>query len=483
MTFGSLLGRRHLWGREPKRRRSPGHFVWHVAARAAACAALVAGLALGVDLATASMFGETSPIVPLTPMLPALLPAVVAAFALLIVVPRYFGLTLTSHIAILCVGVGVASLIVVLGILDGLDATFHRKYMDVFAQVEVLPPAGARDEIFASPEAVQRAVAGAGGVEAFAPQIVREAFLLPDRDITSARTAVQMIGLDPAQTRPVAGFVDRIVEGTGVPGSGEVVLGELLATSILGVRVGDPLWAITRVAVDAHGYPHFRMEELRVAGLFRTGIPDLDLATAYVDLDVARRIFVLPRNAVGRFLIRLPDPREAQAAAQALRAEITAAPVRVRSWDETNAEFFHALRLERMGTFVMLMMILIVAAFNIIGTLVMIVTGRTREIGILKTMGASDPMIRRLFLRSGFVIGLLGTALGLAAGLGACSALSRLRLEIPAMLYDLDRIPIVVEWPTVLVIIGCSMGVCLLASVLPAQTAARLDPVQALRHE
>jgi lipoprotein-releasing system permease protein len=473
MRFESFIGRRHLFSRERT--------------LLALVSMAVGSLALAVGV-VALLFAMGWILGFLHPSVEDLLRAGIAVVALAAVLflVLVFGwllrMRISTLISIVSVAVGVGALIVVIAVLDGLDATFHRKYMDLVAQIEALPPTDAPDETFADPAAVEQTLGSDPHVLAIAPEIRREAFLLPDRDFAGRKSPIQLLGVDPAQMSQVARFVDRTVEGTGNPGPDEVVLGQLLAQYLL-VRPGDTVWAITRIAVDANG-PHLRWAELKVAGTFVTGIPDLDMATAYVNLETARRIFVLPPDAVSAFLLRTASPYQAGSVAREIGEAHPDLGARLRSWDETNQAFFHALRLEKVGTFVMLLMIILVASFNIVGTLVMIVTERTREIGILKTMGASDPVIRRIFLRSGLLIGLLGTGLGLAGGLTLAYLIGEvIPVNIPLMLYDLQHFPILINWPTVVLVTAASIGICLLASVLPAQSAARLDPIEALRRD
>lgn len=477
MRFETFIGRRHLVRAKTTAREA----VPRVAAAVALVALLLAGAWIALEWAY-----SWHPSLALGRTVHALVLAVAGYLLLIFLVGLALRLRLTSLIAILSITVGVVALVVVIAVIDGLDATFHRKYMALVAHVEALPPEVAPDELFSEPASVEAALRADPRVLALAPQVRREAFLTTDRDFAGRQAPVQLLGLDPAQMREVAGFVDRITLGTGNPGPQEIVLGQLLAQQGLLVQPGDTVWAITRLAIDAHG-PHLRWVPLRVAGLFVTGIPEIDFNTAYVSLDTARRIFVLPPDATSAFLIRTRDPYRARAAARQIGAALGGSggpAVRLRSWDETNQEFFHALRLEKIGTFVMLLMIVLVASFNIIGTLVMIVTERTREIGILKTVGASDPLIHRTFLRSGLLIGLLGTALGLGGGLGLIWLVGHaLPIRLPVMLYDLDRLPVLIHWPTVALVSLASVLICLGASVLPARTAARLDPVDALRRE
>lgn len=392
-------------------------------------------------------------------------------------------LRLTALIAIASVAVGVAALITVIAVIDGLDARFQQSYIDLMAHIEVLPMERIDEALIENAEEIISVLENDPRVVACAPLIRQQAFLLTDRDIYSQKTAVEIRGIDPERTRRVANFIDQVEIGTGVPGPGQVVLGARVAEELMAMP-GRTVWAVTKFTIDALAIPHFRQVELRVAGLMRTGIPDLDSVTIYTDYETARRAFVLPRGAATAIQIRIADPHQARAVAQALARDHADLGVRFRSWDETNAEFFHALQLEKLGTFVMLLMIVLVASFNIVGTLVMIVTERTREIGILKTMGASDAVVRRIFLRGGVFIGLLGTAIGFAGGMGLCYLIGSV-IPLPQGMFipGMTHLPVVIDWPTVIFIVACSMGICLVASVIPAQTAARLDPVEALRRD
>jgi lipoprotein-releasing system permease protein len=398
------------------------------------------------------------------------------------VLPWAMGLRLNVFISVVSVCIGVAALIIVIALLDGVDANLHRRYMDMIGHVQARPTSDDPTALVASPEAAVAALQADPRVAAAAPRLVREAFLLQERNLGGAKSAVQLIGLDPEGMREVAPFVDHVILGTGEPGPGEVVLGRYLAGSLF-ARPGDSIWAITRLVIDAHGLPHERWQRLRVAGIFETGIPELDSATAYTSLGTAREAFLLPGDAVSGVLMRVHEPHRARDLAEELEAAHADLGLGFQSWDATNPAFFFALQLERVGVIIMLLTIVTVASFNIISTLVMIVTERTREIGILKTMGASDAEVRRIFLRSGLWIGLVGTGMGLALGLATVAAIPHIPLNLPLFLPGLETLPVKVDPLTTSLIAGASILICLLASVVPAQSAARHDPIIALRHE
>jgi len=155
----------------------------------------------------------------------------------------------------------------------------------------------------------------------------------------------------------------------------------------------------------------------------------------------------------------------------------------VTSWEDENSAFFQSLTLKKFALFLILMLIVLVAGLNIIGTLILMVIEKTREIGILKAFGSSNRMIRRAFLYTGSFIGLLGTVAGVAFGLLGCWLLTIYKFKMPPSVYNFDHLPILVKPWTIGVIVVSAMVVCTLASLLPAIQAARLDPVEALRHE
>ena len=159
-------------------------------------------------------------------------------------------------------------------------------------------------------------------------------------------------------------------------------------------------------------------------------------------------------------------------------------PYFTRDWQEQNSSLFQALKLEKLGMSVILLLIVIVAAFNIVSTLTMVVTDKTKEIGILKAMGLPAKSVRRIFFLQGTVIGLVGTLGGLALGLAASVALGRYKLiKLDPSVYFIDHLPVAVEWADVTLTVVASVAIAALATLYPAKQAARLYPVEAIRHE
>ncbi len=156
----------------------------------------------------------------------------------------------------------------------------------------------------------------------------------------------------------------------------------------------------------------------------------------------------------------------------------------ITTWEMENGLFFDSIKIQMFALYLILMLIILVAGFNIVGTLILMVIEKTREIGVRKAIGASNGMILRIFLNTGAMIGAMGTFAGAAIGLFGCAMLKYVvRFEMPPSVYNFDRLPVVVSPITILIISASAMGVCVLAAFFPSGQAAKLDPVEALRHE
>jgi len=225
-----------------------------------------------------------------------------------------------------------------------------------------------------------------------------------------------------------------------------------------------------------------RADSVVVAGIFETGMFEYDDGYLYLDLSTAQRFAGLGTDVTGLEL-RTTDRWRAAAVADSLRVSLTA-PVRAVDWQEQNRSLFQALKLEKLGMGVILLLIVLVAAFNIVSTLTMVVADKTREIGILRAMGMPAVSIRRIFLVQGMVVGAVGTGGGLLLGLGAAVLLERYRLiALDPSVYFIDHLPVAIQAMDVVLIAVASIGVATIATLYPAAQAARLYPVEAIRHE
>jgi lipoprotein-releasing system permease protein len=225
-----------------------------------------------------------------------------------------------------------------------------------------------------------------------------------------------------------------------------------------------------------------RFDRYEVTGIVETGMFEYDNKYVFVAVEEAQRMAGIDTAVTGievRTTNRWVAPEVARALADTLRY-----PYRTEDWQTQNSTLFQALKLEKLGMTIILLLIVIVAAFNIVSTLTMVVTDKTREIGILRAMGLSARAVRRVFFIQGLFIGLVGTGLGLVIGLGAAISLDRFKLiELDPSVYFIDHLPVAIQFGDVALIVIASLAIAALATVYPAVQASRLYPVEAIRHE
>jgi lipoprotein-releasing system permease protein len=262
------------------------------------------------------------------------------------------------------------------------------------------------------------------------------------------------------------------------------VLGSKLAEKL---NVTPGIDSITLLSIDQNkidpvtGYPPAKSMRLEVTGIFDTGMYEYDNSYVVVSLETAQQLAQLG-TAVTGIEVRTPTRWVAPEIGQQLADSL--GPLRVLDWHQQNNQLFSALKLEKLGMTVILLLIVLVAAFNIISTLVMVVTDKTREIGILRAMGMPARSIRRLFFAQGLVIGVVGTGAGLVVGLAAAIIIGHNKLiALDPTIYFIDHLPVATQPLDVTLIVVASLAVAALATVYPALQAARLYPVEAIRHE
>lgn len=395
-------------------------------------------------------------------------------------------LSLISVIAIGGVLVGVSALIVIMGVMNGLQRDLREKILVGSPDLRVLPYGS--DMRMPDWDRVRASVQRTPGVVHVAPFVQTQGLV---RNLGGYMVGTQVVGLEPAGTpgSEVTTIRDHAIlgdfsfrrEGVSLPG---VVLGKLLASK-LNTFPGDTVVLLGAAGLDmnaATGAVVPRADSLVVSGVFETGMYEYDDAYLYLDLGTAQRFAGLGTDVTG-LEVRTTDRWQAPIVADSLRASVDA-PVRAVDWQEQNRSLFQALKLEKLGMGVILLLIVLVAAFNIVSTLTMVVADKTREIGILRAMGMPATSIRRIFLYQGVVVGAVGTGGGLVLGLGLALLLEKYRLiALDPSVYFIDHLPVAIELADVALIVVASLVIAAVATLYPASQAAKLYPVEAIRHE
>jgi lipoprotein-releasing system permease protein len=403
--------------------------------------------------------------------------------------------TFLSVITLISIGgvvLGVMALVVVISVMNGFEIDLREKILGTTAHITVLHVG--REGVTDYP-ALAAEIDGVEGVEAVAPFVFVEGILSSKHDSIGA----VIRGVDMASHREISTIEDKIVEGTMdfdvaknstleaklggyVPPENGIVLGVELARN-LGVDLNDTVTLISpQVIWNPLAPVPPKMKNFRVVGIFDVGMYEFDSSLAYIDLETAQEFLAIPHKVNG-LEVRVADVFDAPAVSARIN-DAVGLPYFARDWTVTHEQLWTMLALEKHTMFVILTLIILVAAFNILSTLIMIVIEKTGEIGIMKAMGATNGAVVRIFLLKGLIIGTVGTALGLVAGLGLCRILQKYQfVELPAEVYALRTLPVVVQPLDIALICVMALAISVAATIYPAWRAARLEPVEAIQHE
>jgi lipoprotein-releasing system permease protein len=397
-------------------------------------------------------------------------------------------LSFNSVIAIGGVVVGVSALIVIIGVMNGLQNDLREKILIGSPDLRVLTfgdDLKMADSLW--PKALEK-VRQFPGIVAAAPFVTTRALITAGRDYNDG---VEVVGIEPSSrtSQDVTSIREHAAKGSdfrfathdGTPG---MVLGRRIAER-LNVYPGD---FVTLVGTGGSQLSPItgsivpRFMRFEVTGIFETGMYEYDNSYVYIPLRTAQEFAGLG-GAVTGIEARTTDRWHARDVASALNNAL-GYPFRTSDWQNQNSSLFQALKLEKLGMGVILLLIVVVAAFNIVGTLTMVVKDKTREIGILKAMGMTGASIRRIFFAQGLVIGLVGTGLGVGIGIAAAMAVDRGRfIKLDPSVYFIDHLPVTIQVLDVSLIVVASIAIAVLATLYPSRQAARLYPVEAIRHE
>jgi lipoprotein-releasing system permease protein len=278
---------------------------------------------------------------------------------------------------------------------------------------------------------------------------------------------------------PERGLFQSFDDNDDLPG---ILLGEELANQ-LWVGVGDQVHIINPIGgkVGIMGIPTPDLKTFRVAGIFYSGMYEYDTKWTYVTIEDAQS-FLKIDGQINGIEARVEDIDNAGVIAAKVEMALQY-PFHVRHWKELNRNLFSALNLEKIVMGLILSLIVMVASLNIVGTLILVVLTRSREIAILRAIGASRRQITAIFIFEGVIIGMVGTAIGTVLGLIGCALLDRYRFPLDTDVYYLDTLPVVVEYPTVALVALSAIMISFVATIYPARIASRMNPVEGLRYE
>jgi lipoprotein-releasing system permease protein len=389
-------------------------------------------------------------------------------------------ISIITFISVLGVTIGVTALIIVLAVMNGFEQELKDRILGATAHVHVTSLDGTIPEPY-------RLAARLGAMEGIA---AASPYVFSQMMITSGGGATGGVlrGVDPASVGKVTrlvkdvrvGKIENIIRRSAddLPG---VILGKELAGN-LGVGMGDLVEVLVPGGnvTPLGAFP--RSERFKVAGIFESGMYEYDATFAYVSFDEASRMLGTGGRASG-IELKVNDIYQASAIAARIRTDL-GLPYYAKDWMQSNRNLFSALKLEKVVMFIILVLIVMVAAFNIISTLIMIVMEKNKDIGILMTMGATRRTIRRIFALEGLFIGIVGTLAGTILGGGLCWLLKKYQfIHLPNDVYYITTLPVLFDPAILMLVGGSSILICFLATLYPARQASRIDPAEAIRYE
>lgn len=384
---------------------------------------------------------------------------------------------ITTLIGVAGVSVGVAALITTLSVMNGFQSDIKTKVIGAQSHILVF----GRMPASTYPEQIRK-IEQIPLVEAAAPHIYGQAILSYD----GQSVGLVVRGLDPEQEKKINSLSRSLTEGSFAPkdwaadAPAPLVLGTELAAG-LGADVGDEVVLISPQSISTSAGMFPKMKKFRVSGLLRTGYYEFDNTIAYAGLADASDFLGLKGGVTG-VAVKLHDLNKAEQAAQQIR-EAIGLGYSVRTFAQLNSTLYAALKLEKAVMFIILFLIIIVASLNIAGNLILLGTEKLRDIGLMRAMGASPKMIRKVFMWEAMVIATLGICLGIALACLLCWIIATFNIvELPGDIYYLTKVPVRMEWSDILAVVGGSYFICFFAGLYPAAKASRVNPTDAIRY-
>jgi len=408
--------------------------------------------------------------------------------------------TFISIITIISVGgifLGVAALIIVLAVMNGFETELRTKILGINSHIVLMKYNGGMRNY----KEVMRDIEGVEGVVASTPFIYSQAMLKKGQNVSgvvlrglSIESAARVISLGKMEkgsidylSKKARDAVKLKADIAELPG---IIIGKELSRS-LGVSLFETMNVLSPMGVSTPLGMAPRMKKFLVVGIFDSGFYEYDSSLAFLSLKDCQKFLRMDDDLVTGIEIKVADIYKAGVIARKIEKKL-GYPYWARNWTQMNKNLFSALKLEKRVMFIILSLIVLVAAFNIITTLIMVVMEKNRDIAILKSMGATAKSIMKIFMFQGLIIGAAGTILGCIGGLFVAINLEKISVFVekifgfkilPGDVYYLTELPSQVNYGDVLIIVAGTMLICFLSTIYPSLRASRLDPSEALRYE
>ncbi|PIP19983.1 MAG: lipoprotein-releasing system transmembrane subunit LolC [Candidatus Omnitrophica bacterium CG23_combo_of_CG06-09_8_20_14_all_40_11] len=376
-------------------------------------------------------------------------------------------ISLISIISILGIAIGVMALIVVIGVMTGFDKDLRDKIVGNYSHITITSYKGIDDKEYVQ---ILNKISANPQIKGISPYVQGQVLIKEGNRFI----AVGLKGINPQTESSVTKLKKYLTAGNmDSLGQDKVIIGKELAL-YLGLGLNSDLTIYS---------PFGKERNLKVVGIFNSGMYDYDLNLVFTDTKTAQDILGL-NNKFSAIAVKL-DNLNLAAQVKVELSNILGFDYNLKTWMEANQNFFAALKLEKLTMFIILTLIILVASFNIISTLVVMVVEKTRDIGILKAIGMTSARIRNIFTYEGLIIGTLGTFSGTVGGVLLCGLLKKYQfIKLPQDIYYIDRLPVSIEfWPDITLIILAAIAIILISTIYPARKASRLNPVEALRYE